>query len=97
MLRRPPVSTRTDTLFPYTTLFRAGSGRAAPDRRLDRRYRLGAGRAGRLDPARLGRARPDAGAWPGAARGRRPGQPVADRTAEAGRTDRKSTRLNSSH
>src|SRR3546814_10133645 len=27
MIRRPPGSTRTDTLFPYTTLFR--SGRAA--------------------------------------------------------------------
>src|SRR3546814_16663427 len=27
MLRRPPRSTRTDTLFPYTTLFRSG-GRA---------------------------------------------------------------------
>src|SRR3546814_1783789 len=24
MLRRPPGSTRTDTLFPYTTLFRSG-------------------------------------------------------------------------
>src|SRR3546814_16087680 len=24
MTRRPPVSTRTDTLFPYTTLFRSG-------------------------------------------------------------------------
>src|SRR3546814_13417270 len=24
MLRRPPISTRTDTLFPYTTLFRSG-------------------------------------------------------------------------
>src|SRR3546814_10501398 len=28
MIRRPPRSTRTDTLFPYTTLFR--SGRARP-------------------------------------------------------------------
>src|SRR3546814_7671401 len=29
MLRRPPRSTRTDTLFPYTTLFRSkGHGRA---------------------------------------------------------------------
>src|SRR3546814_1990011 len=28
MIRRPPRSTRTDTLFPYTTLFR--SGPAAP-------------------------------------------------------------------
>src|SRR3546814_4703190 len=27
MLRRPPRSTRTDTLFPYTTLFRAGRDR----------------------------------------------------------------------
>src|SRR3546814_16272026 len=26
MLRRPPRSTRTDTLFPYTTLFRARTG-----------------------------------------------------------------------
>src|SRR3546814_10021601 len=35
MIRRPPRSTRTDTLFPYSTLFRSGSGpprsrRAAP-------------------------------------------------------------------
>src|SRR3546814_1607396 len=27
MIRRPPRSTRTDTLFPYTTLFRSGDGR----------------------------------------------------------------------
>src|SRR3546814_9913839 len=32
MIRRPPRSTRTDTLFPYTTLFRSESdaGHAAP-------------------------------------------------------------------
>src|SRR3546814_2855664 len=29
MIRRPPRSTRTDTLFPYTTLFRSGVVRAA--------------------------------------------------------------------
>src|SRR3546814_11760443 len=28
MIRRPPRSTRTDTLFPYTTLFRSNFGRA---------------------------------------------------------------------
>src|SRR3546814_13403242 len=28
MIRRPPRSTRTDTLFPYTTLFRSGGGGA---------------------------------------------------------------------
>src|SRR3546814_11788878 len=27
MIRRPPRSTRTDTLFPYTTLFRSGLSR----------------------------------------------------------------------
>src|SRR3546814_1648731 len=29
MIRRPPRSTRTDTLFPYTTLFRSPTARAA--------------------------------------------------------------------
>src|SRR3546814_17433385 len=39
MIRRPPRSTRTDTLFPYTTLFRSysraggGPGRAGPQHR----------------------------------------------------------------
>src|SRR3546814_7771630 len=31
MIRRPPRSTRTDTLFPYTTLFRSPEGRDRPD------------------------------------------------------------------
>src|SRR3546814_8181038 len=30
MLRRPPRSTRTDTLCPYTTLFRSGSANPGP-------------------------------------------------------------------
>src|SRR3546814_16517797 len=30
MIRRPPRSTRTDTLFPYTTLFRSSGNRSAP-------------------------------------------------------------------
>src|SRR3546814_9921193 len=29
MIRRPPRSTRTDTLFPYPTLFRSGDGTEA--------------------------------------------------------------------
>src|SRR3546814_19974123 len=32
MIRRPPRSTRTDTLFPYTTLFRSSIFRYAADR-----------------------------------------------------------------
>src|SRR3546814_7666663 len=36
MIRRPPRSTRTDTLFPYTTLFRSPEGHARlSGRRLD--------------------------------------------------------------
>src|SRR3546814_5412057 len=31
MIRRPPRSTRTDTLFPYTTLFRSRFERDEPD------------------------------------------------------------------
>src|SRR3546814_17803400 len=40
MIRRPPRSTRTDTLFPYTTLFRARGGQSAGVARLDRAVRF---------------------------------------------------------
>src|SRR3546814_13924361 len=69
MIRRPPRSTRTDTLFPYTTLFRSGTcrhgGAAGRDHDRDRfrtrtrpatRSRRG-GSVGRLHP--VGPARPD--------------------------------------
>src|SRR3546814_15662158 len=36
MIRRPPRSTRTDTLFPYTTLFRSAFLVAALDEAFDR-------------------------------------------------------------
>src|SRR3546814_5877143 len=62
MIRRPPRSTRTDTLFPYTTLFRSA---AADQRRTEgspacqqARLRLSAAdgvlRLGRHGPARVG-------------------------------------------
>src|SRR3546814_13184677 len=66
MIRRPPRSTRTDTLFPYTTLFRS-------DRRRRGRATRGAGRgvlaAARVDvggaaprrPGRQARRRGDGG------------------------------------
>src|SRR3546814_17777982 len=66
MLRLPPRSTRTDTLFPYTTLFRSPPAASA---RLARRRVLGAGRAALL-------LRPPTGAaadLPRAGRFRRPG------------------------
>src|SRR3546814_6262845 len=39
MIRRPPRSTRTDTLFPYTTLVRSAAGRQSRSRHLVR-YRF---------------------------------------------------------
>src|SRR3546814_6682286 len=54
MLRRPPRSTRTDTLFPYTTLFRSSQPRRAlPLVRLDARRpaRSADGAARRRDAA----------------------------------------------
>src|SRR3546814_17601448 len=47
MIRRPPRSTRTDTLFPYTTLFRSD--------RNDRQRRNRGGGGGAAGPARSGR------------------------------------------
>src|SRR3546814_16377167 len=35
MIRRPPRSTRTDTPFPYTTLFRSGDEDAGDDHQLE--------------------------------------------------------------
>src|SRR3546814_19816967 len=51
MIRRPPGSTLTDTLFPYTTLFRSGyawHGSAAADREVaqDEGRRAGGRRSG---------------------------------------------------
>src|SRR3546814_11731549 len=44
MIRRPPRSTRTDTLFPYTTLFRSPISKSlviSENRMLDIMYRMG--------------------------------------------------------
>src|SRR3546814_3230851 len=67
MIRRPPRSTRTDTLFPYTTLFRSGRTGGAAEIPLDRGDRAGgmgsprlvrfaADRRGRRREPRLARA-----------------------------------------
>src|SRR3546814_2598620 len=58
MIRRPPVSTRTDTLFPYTTLFRSGTEQR-PQRHLD-----GAGVGGRHDAEAVIRGNPENRARP---------------------------------
>src|SRR3546814_2507016 len=53
MIRRPPRSTRTDTLFPYTTLFRSHVSAHPAD-----------GRAGALRAARLRRPARSIAPWP---------------------------------
>src|SRR3546814_3588858 len=47
MIRRPPRSTRTDTLFPYTTLFRS-----LPAAKLETIKELAAGNRRRLPPSK---------------------------------------------
>src|SRR3546814_11640667 len=92
LIPRPPRSTRTDTLFPYTTLFRSLERRLAAPRRRGHAGAAGARRrrcllcrprradAGRAALARAARA---AHEYLGPGQGHHP--------------DRKSTRLNSSH
>src|SRR3546814_18393764 len=88
MIRRPPRSTRTDTLFPYTTLFRSPVGIVQHDAEIAdapdagfRTYR----RLARLDPRIAEDALLALAGFP----------VVIDFLV--GAADRKSTRLNSSH
>src|SRR3546814_12993761 len=101
MIRRPPRSHRTDTLFPYTTLFRSGDAAILepPEGRLlvvddggaDPRL-VGAGGGG--DPGRElhGAAEEVVGLADGLAE-----MPAAADAVGRDLGDRKSTRLNSSH
>src|SRR3546814_12307572 len=98
MLRQPPRSTRTDTIFPYTTLFRSNA-RGAVSKGMTLKYQ-----------ALSGHHKPEG--WYGEGRVY-PGltkddtqwdwwmayynQMTADACALTHETDRKSTRLNSSH
>src|SRR3546814_13386131 len=82
MIRRPPRSTRTDTLFPYTTLFRSivrGTHQMA---------------VSDLDHAWSCRAANGEGPWPG---GRIGFLALHQQAKVQTAADRKSTRLNSSH
>src|SRR3546814_972136 len=95
MIRRPPRSTRTDTLFPYTTLFRSqprrhagvgahgdGSGRAGGPQRQS-------GFAVRRRQRRCGRGRTGQGGAVG------PAQEVDGRKVRAGRSEEHTSELQS--
>src|SRR3546814_13509589 len=98
MIRLPPRSTRTDTLFPYTTLFRSARHKTNGGKQRPRRGN-GAARyacewmtpddlyqAGDRKPGPAAHAKP--GGWH---------MDIHDAHAFALQIDRKSTRLNSSH
>src|SRR3546814_18552021 len=96
--RRPPRSTRTDTLFPYTTLFRSVRscalvqllGQAAPDLVEDEPDE-------RLGPADVGWRNDQIERHRMGAFDQLPDPPVAATRHLSHHRDRKSTRLNSSH
>src|SRR3546814_11571545 len=102
MIRRPPGSTRTDTLFPYTTLFRSrsvGNGIFAPSVGLgdgEFTLRIGRERVDRGDRLRVA-VRERLRARPRHARLFAFAKIDALTDADIGVEDRKSTRLNSSH
>src|SRR3546814_1194476 len=91
MIRRPPRSTRTDTLFPYTTLFRSDRrvrpdrppGRSDPEHAAAQLAQAGGdgaeARAGRVD--RRARGTGEAG--------RKPGTPAHPAEARPGRAARR--------
>src|SRR3546814_12473919 len=89
IIRRPPRSTRTDTLFPYTTLFRSRR-RAVRGQRRPQPCRDPAAAECRRRAAGETRRLP---AEPRVFSGGRGGARAKARNGE----DRKSTRLNSSH
>src|SRR3546814_12410753 len=105
MLRRPPRSTRTDTLFPYTTPFRSIGEAVRQHRHHDepRRDEIGEGNPDDLAPRPAQRDGENDKEQQGRDR-RRPDSLELDLEKaphlldiEGLQADRKSTRLNSSH
>src|SRR3546814_5608840 len=107
MIRRPPRSTRIDTLFPYTTLFRSHADAGTADRAQVAFFQRGQFLSLEADRARraVDAGGKQAGDGPGchrlaAARFADDREPLARRDLEIEsfeQRDRKSTRLNSSH
>src|SRR3546814_18972718 len=82
-VRRPPRSTRTETLFPYTALFRSNLVRSPVAQPFDL--------DGLIAPSKVVAAAPEVSEI------RLPGRPSVANLAAWKSADRKSTRLKSSH
>src|SRR3546814_20237766 len=103
MIRRPPGSTRTETLFPYTTLFRSVQAMTRrPLTDYDQQWELICMLCTELPSIEAGTAVPED--LPPDVEGAGDGRGIAmtytlqpDATWGDGTPDRKSTRLNSSH
>src|SRR3546814_17778045 len=97
MIRRPPRSTRTDTLFPYTTLFRSVLARNRTEhRQLHLMSVVDDGFVFFRDFQIHGHHSLEVQAAEGDTHGTQISVPALHRIF-LGETDRKSTRLNSSH
>src|SRR3546814_7278526 len=100
MIRRPPRSTRTDTLFPYTTLFRSVCSNPLALEAASAEFSTDEWKRAIAEAAELGALQIHfSGGEPTA---RRDLEALVAAASEAGLytnliTDRKSTRLNSSH
>src|SRR3546814_14160454 len=93
MIRRPPRSTRTDTLFPYTTLFRSATGGKLGTHRVADEDDLAWAIDAFASAARRARTAGADAVEIHAAHG----YLLSTFLASADNRDRKSTRLNSSH
>src|SRR3546814_2781296 len=90
MIRRPPSSTRTDTLFPYTTLFRSRRDDDGLARHCARVRGPASWRTRQGIPTRAGKGPP-----PRVHRRRRARSPGAHRTAAVGRSEEHTSELQS--
>src|SRR3546814_12627280 len=100
MIRRPPISTRTETLFPYTTLFRSHAAEIISLMPMGRAFDGFVEHTKRVSPTCLIAFERNRYSVPASFANR----PVSLRVypdrlviAAEGQIDRKSTRLNSSH
>src|SRR3546814_12328456 len=99
MIRRPPRSTRTDTLFPYTTLFRSNRRRSGVAKAQETLRTAGDGRRFSFPTRRvrhLRRHRFTIG-FSAFEKFEKPSRLDGGEGRESVGKDRKSTRLNSSH